>query len=388
VQTTDFLDRAPGRLVRIDDGAAAFVPTPLPTTLDLRERTVSLLGEARDALGRLGEGAQLLPDPGLFIAPLQKQEAVLSSRIEGTRTTLEEALFDEAVGSTSGDEDLAEVRNYLRALQAGHAALARGRPLTVGLVLELHAELLRGVRGEDRAPGAFRTTQVWLGGEESRFDVRRARFVPPPPAEVARCMRELGDTWSSRALGDPLIRIALTHYQLETIHPFADGNGRIGRLLVSLQVLHEGLLERPWLYVSPFLEARREEYYRLLFRVSARGEHLEWVEFFLEAVRHASRHTLDKIRTLHRLDREYRVRLERVQSPNPLRLLDLLQRTPVLTVAHARRHLGVSHNTARAAVDRLVEARVLEPVAWTPPSARGRPPVLYACTDIVRLVGS
>ncbi len=385
---SDFEEPFPGQLVTIENGARAFLPAPLPGELTFSSRTVQLLGEARGELGRLGEGGKLLPNPGLFISLLQKREAVLSGRIEGTRTTLQEALEDDAYGSISEDEDQVEVRNYSRALQAGHRAMEEGRDLTVGLILDLHAILLRGARGGDKAPGAFRNTQVWLGPEESRNDIHEARFVPAPPREVAGCMRALERAWSSSALSDPLIRIALTHYQLETIHPFVDGNGRIGRLVISLQVLHEKLLDRPWLYVSPFLEARREQYYDRLYRVSTRGEFGAWIDFFLAAVRDSSRSTLGKIHSLHALDQEYRDRLKQSQSRTPVRLLELLQRNPVITVPLAQSNLEVAQNTAKTAVDRLVDAGIVSRVARRLSTPKGRPPVVYACKDILQLLES
>ena len=320
--------------------------------------------------------------------PLQQQEAVMSSRIEGTRTTLEEVFAQEASGLTQEtNKGSQEVRNYSEALAAGLKAMAEGRPLTFSLVKELHRVLLANVRGSDKTPGLYRTAQVWIGESESINNIHRARFVPPPPEHVQPCIDELEKYLAERTEDDGLVRLALAHYQFETIHPFNDGNGRAGRLLIVLQSIQEKLQDRQWLYMSPYIESRRQEYYDRLLEVSLTGNYDRWISFFLVAVRESAAQTAEKITDLRNLMEDYRGRLTGGTTRTPLELLNVLQRIPYVTTSLAQLLLSVqSPRTARTAIDRLVAAGILEEVPWKHRGGMGRPAAVYRCKDIIDLI--
>jgi Fic family protein len=387
MERPDFSKDSPGRLVAIT-GGEAFVPDPLPRHLALPAAVVRLLGDARAMLGRLSEGLRVLPSPELFLRLFQTREAVLSSRIEGTQTTLEEAFVNAA--TTDAEElvdDAREVHNYGRALAAGVDALAHGRELTTWLVKDLHRELLRAVRGESRQPGEFRRGQALIGPPGSERDPRLARFVPPPALELSACLGDLDAYLHARGPDEALVRVALAHYQFETIHPFADGNGRTGRLLLILQMVWEGILDRPSLYLSPCLERRRQEYYDRLLQVSTRGAFVPWVEFFVGAVIESAQETLDRLHRLRELSHEFGERLRKGQSQKPAQLAQQLFALPFLTVPMAKELLGVPQSkTAQEAIDKLVQAGILELMDHRPRMGRGRPPKLYRCTAILDIM--
>jgi Fic family protein len=346
------------------------------------------LGNTRSALGRLVEGARQLPRPELLIRPLRKREAVLSSRIEGSVTTLEEAFVQEAAAAEPASDDAQEVLNYEAALRQGTEALGRGRKLSLSLLKELHTTLLTSVRGQQANPGQLRDTQVWLGGPESRGDIQRARFVPPPPTHVADCLEVFAAQLQTQTHDDPLVRVALAHYQFETIHPFADGNGRLGRLLMILHMLHERLLDNPWLYVSQFLEPDRDRYYGLLYGVSTEGQYLEWIRFFLEAVRSTAEDTLEIVQSLRRLKQDFQKRLRGARSRKPAQLLEELFAVPYITVPMAERSLQGTFGSARAAVHKLVQAGILRKMdRKLKGRGKGRGAELYCCTEVARLFG-
>lgn len=383
----EYLSPAAGRLVDIGGGFHAFVPAAVPREISLPPRLVRQLAETRARLGRLNEGVRSLPSPELFLRPFQKREAVLSSRIEGTVTTLEEAFVNAAVAA---DEQLVdddrEVANYERALRTGVEALATGRTLNVSLLQALHQELLRGVRGADKQPGRIRTTQAFVANRTVATP-EDARFVPPPPIQLPDCLEDLDRFLGERGPDEGLVRVALAHYQFETIHPFADGNGRTGRLLVALQLVWEGVLDQPFLYVSPHLERRRQEYYDGLLRVGQQGSFLAWVEFFVDVVATSAAETLDRLARLRALAVDFEIALRRQQSIKPLQLARQLLGMPYLTVAMAKQALGVrTMPTAQNAADRLVAAGILELVDFRAVTKRGRPARLYRCKAVLDIV--
>ncbi|MGE0144220.1 MAG: Fic family protein [Planctomycetota bacterium] len=355
--------------------------------MSLSPELICKVGATRTLLGRLSEGINSLPSPDLFLRPFQTREAVLSSRIEGTRTTLEQALVQEA---TSTDDELIdddrEVSNYGKALRAGVGALRDGRSLTIYLLRDLHRELLRGTRGHDKKPGNFRDRQVWIGPPESERDVTLARFVPPPPLEIEPCLRDLDQYLGERGPDEGLVRVALAHYQLETIHPFLDGNGRIGRLLLALQLVWEGVLDRTCLFVSPTLEKRRQGYYDGLLRVSTDGDHVGWIDFFLDVVADSATETLDRLRRLRALREDFAARLRKVQSQKPALLIPELFGLPYLTVPIAKGVLKVESATAQQAITKLEKAGILELMDERPILGRGRPPKLYRCPAILEII--
>lgn len=386
--TNERLPDPPGRWVEIPQSSQlglAFVPAPLPLRFPVSGSTVHAIGEVRALIGRLCEGIATLPSPELFLRPFRAREAVLSSRIEGTKTTLEAAFVHELDGAERAriDDDL-EVQNYRRALGAGMSSLSAGRPLTVYLLRDLHRDLLRGVRGEQKRPGEFRDAQVWIGAlGGSSPDVR---FVPPPSLQVAQCLEGLDQYLAARGTFEGLVRIALAHYQFEAIHPFFDGNGRIGRLLLTVQMVWEGVLDSACLFLSPALERRRQDYYDRLLAVSRDGDFAGWIAFFLDIVRESAIETLDRLRRLRALQEEFTRRLRAVQSPKPALLVPELFGLPFVNVPRAQRLLGCMPKTAQGAIEKLVALGILQQVDSLRREGRGRPSNLYRCGEVLDIV--
>ena len=282
------------------ESVQAFVPFPLPPAppLELTGGRQSLLERATLALGRLDSIALLLPDPQLFLYAYVRREAVLSSQIEGTQSSLSDLLLfelDEQPGVPF--DDVVEVSNYVAALEHGMARLREGFPLCNRLLREMHGRLMARGRGSEKSPGEFRRTQNWIGGTRPG----NAHFVPPPPTEVEACMAALEafihDRQGAGAL-PVLLKAALAHVQFETIHPFLDGNGRIGRLFITLLLASEGLLSEPLLYLSLYLKQHRATYYELLDGVRTKGDWEAWVDFFLEGVEQTAQGAVETARRL------------------------------------------------------------------------------------------
>lgn len=333
----------------------AFVPAPLPPTppLDLAGRRARQHDEALLACGRLDAMTALLPDPDLFLYAYVRREAVLSSQIEGTQSSLSDLLLfelDEVPGVPF--DDVVEVSNYVAALEHGLARLREGFPLSNRLLREMHGRLLARGRGAEKQPGEFRTSQNWIGGTRPG----NAGFVPVPPDQVQDCMAALEQFLHDEAFPhSPLVRAALAHVQFETIHPFLDGNGRLGRLLIALVLHHAGVLRQPLLYLSLYLKQHRGEYYRLLDAVRREGDWEAWVDFFLEGVQRTSSGAVD---TAHRLLALFRDDGERVAAlgrpaANVLRVFGSLRRRPLATVNDLVARSGVSYPTAARAIQSL-----------------------------------
>ena len=346
----DFCAPQTGRIVRVSQGYHAFIPAPLPPALDYSPELVLVLSRADAALSELCGLGRQLPNPHLLIAPYVRREAIMSSRIEGTRTNLSELLLDEvAFAAPSGEADVREVRNYITALEHGIERLDT-LPLSLRLVKEIHARLLEGVRGGAATPGEFRRSQNWIGPRGSTPET--APYVPPPPEEMVLCLDQWERFLNERGSMPELVQCALVHEQFEAIHPFLDGNGRIGRLLVTLFLVERGRLTQPLLYLSDFIEANRQEYYDRLQAVRTRGDWPGWLRFFLEGVASTAQKAVRHATRLMYLREELRRKL--VRSPRALILLDELFVNPYLTVSRAQRILEVSNPTARK------EVRVLE----------------------------
>ncbi|MBL8748171.1 MAG: Fic family protein [Planctomycetes bacterium] len=373
---------APGALVDTIANAKAFLPSPLPVGVELPPDLHRLIAEARAQLGVLDGIGRLSANPLLFVQPFQVSEAAASSRIEGTKTTDEEALANEVTGISSSDPDAKEVDNYLRALRYGVKAINGGRPLSPGLVLELHKMLLDGVRGHTATPGKYREGQVFIG----KADINSARFVPPPALHVLPCMESLYSYLDAPSPDDPLVRVALVHYQFETIHPFEDGNGRIGRLLVALQTIRQGLQRLPLLYVSARLEAQREEYYDRLLEVSLRKDFIGWIRFFVEAMRASAEETSAKFHGLVATMKGFRDQLRRCSTTGPGRLLERLEQHPFLTVAIAAKHLGVTTPTAQAAITELEELGIVKLHQQRIQRGPGRPAKVYFSPALLQIL--
>jgi Fic family protein len=375
---SDFSADRWGRLASIAGGYEAFVPKRLPPPLPPSWALSSALSRADRALAELAGAARSLPNPNVLVSPFVHKEAVLSSRIEGTQASLSDLFFFESApasaktaGGAGPPDDVREVANYVTALEYGLERLAT-LPVSLRLLRELHDRLMDGVGGAGLTPGEFRTRQNWIGPAGSRLD--DAVFVPPPVREMERCLHELEAFIHAPSDLPALVRIALVHYQFEAIHPFIDGNGRIGRLLVSLLMCSEGLLVRPLLSLSAFFERRREDYYRLLLAVSREGAWTAWIEFFLAGVEEQARDSIRRTKALLDLRLKYRARFEAARSSALLlKLVDGLLESPVLTIPQAAKRLGVTHRAATLNVQKLVDAGVVVEV-----TSRGRNRIFVA----------
>ena len=259
----DIRDSSSGRVISLSEGFRAYLPNPLPPKIEWTNRLVSSLSRADYLLGKLAREGGKLPNPHLLMRPFVTREAVLSSKIEGTHATIGEILAHSAGASVNQNpDDMQEVENYILALDFGLKRL-NDLPLSLRLIKELHEQLMQGVRGSHATPGEFRRTQNWIGPPGCTLNT--AKFVPPPLDHLTECLNDLEQFLDDRQL-PPLIHIALCHYQFETIHPFLDGNGRVGRLLITLLLIEKKMLPSPLLYLSAFFEATRDEYYRQLYK--------------------------------------------------------------------------------------------------------------------------
>lgn len=348
-----------GRFVR--QGAySAFVPAPLPPGLTWTPRLVGVLSEADRLIGRLAGESGRLPNPHILMRPFVRREAVLSSKIEGTQATLGEFLAAEAGAVVErSPEDLREVGNYVVALEYGISRLDR-LPLSVRLIRELHEKLMEGVRGQHATPGVFRKTQNWIGRPGSTLAT--ATFIPPPPGEVEPCLSAWEKFVHESGL-PPLVTIALAHYQFEAIHPFLDGNGRVGRLLITLFLIERKILPTPLLYLSAFFEASRRDYYGGLRAVSERAAWNDWLEYFLQGIARMSEDALSRATRINDLLGEWRAKLAGQPTNTPLRVIDLLAANPFLTITGAARNLDLAFTTAQRAIDRLEQYGVVQRVS-------------------------
>jgi Fic family protein len=340
-----------------------------------------LLSEANLALGELKGVGQRLPNPHLLIGPFLRREAVLSSRIEGTVATAEELLlFEAAPKETPRTPDVHEVSNYVKAMEHG-LARRKDLPISLRLIKELHAVLMDGVRGEEKRPGEFRNRQNYIAAPGR--PIEDARFVPPPASEMMAALSLLERYLHEKRPFPPLIELALIHYQFETIHPFLDGNGRIGRLMISLLLSEWDLLSQPMLYLSAFFEKNRKEYADGLLLVSQTGNWKSWTTFFLRGVAEQSRDAILRTRRLLGLWDSYRSKLQTKRSSAlPLRLVDELFAYPAMTVNHARRALGIAYHSAQLNVMKLVRAGVLREYT------KRRRNRIYVAPEIVSVIDS
>jgi Fic family protein len=326
---------------------------------------VRLLSEADRALGELSGLGRTMPNPHLLIGPFIRREAVLSSRIEGTQTDLADLYAYEAgqlplfpeVKPPPPEADLREVGNYVKAMEYGLERV-KTLPVSLRLIRELHERLMAGVRGAHATPGEFRHSQNWIGPPGCTLN--EAEFVPPPVPEMQEGLSTFEKYLHRDDPFPPLIRLAFIHYQFEALHPFVDGNGRIGRLLVSLLMVNWNLLPLPLLYLSAFFEANRQAYYDLLFGVSARGAWLEWLRFFLQGVAEQARDAGTRAKKLQDLQGEWHRRLARTRSTGLLfRLVDNLFVAPVMSISQAQSFLGVTYRSAKLNVEKLAQAGIL-----------------------------
>ena len=382
MQRDDFSSEAPGALVSIGEGRWAFVPAPLPPKLAYGSRVVATLSEADRALGELAGLGRTLPNPYLLTRPFLRREAVLSSRIEGTRASLVDLYAFEVEPPLFGEperrDDVREVRNYVRALEHGIERLGK-LPISQRLLREMHAILMEGVRGAHSDPGEFRRIQNWIGPPGAGME--DATYVPPPPAEIPMALGAL-ERYVHRDTGQPpLVDIALVHYQFEAVHPFLDGNGRIGRLLITLMLIERDLLPEPLLYLSAYFERHRSAYYDHLLVLSQKGAWEEWLLFFLRGVTAESHDASRRAGKLFDLRESYRERFQREGTRgNLLAAVNHLFASPVTGIRELAEFLGVSFEAARRLVKRLEDEGVLEEITGR---RRNR---VYAAREVIEVL--
>lgn len=337
----------------------AFVPKPLPPEPPLQwdGPLHRLVQRASVALGRLSGVTGLLPDPQLFLYSYVRKEAVLSSQIEGTQSSLSELLLFENDAATGVPlDDVTEVSNYVAAMEHGLKRLKEGFPLSLRLIKEVHGVLLAKGRGSEKQPGDFRTTQNWIGGSRPG----NALFVPPPPDEVIACMGALENFLHNPDVPS-IVRAGLAHAQFETIHPFLDGNGRTGRLLVTMLLCHDGVLVQPLLYLSLYLKSHRRTYYELLQRIRTHGTWEEWLDFFLQGIEETANQAADTASRLLQVFQQDRARLHALgrKGVSALKLHNILQKQPVVTVPRLVTKFGFTAPTANTALVVLVEQGIV-----------------------------
>lgn len=353
-------NRAGGYRVNLSGEAAyrSFVPSPLPPSppVAMDEEMVALLVKANSQLSLLDGLAARLPDMGLFVSMYVRKEALMSSQIEGTQATLEDVL--DPLLEANANRNVADVVNYIKATEYAVRRLET-LPLCNRLIKETHAVLMEGVRGQEKSPGQFRYSQNWIGGQGSTLQT--ARYIPPCPEDMETAMSDLEKFINGEDELDHLVRAALIHYQFETTHPFLDGNGRVGRLLVTLYLMERKVLTTPALYISYFLKRNRIEYYDRMTEVRRRGDYEQWVRFFLQAILESAR---DAIAAIDQLVLLHDQNLERIKelgrgAKSTLLVFRYLESNPIIDTRKTADALGLSFNTASGAIRRLVEMGIL-----------------------------
>ena len=339
----------------------AYVPNPLPPKIEVDWGLASLLSKADITLGKLSGAGQLLPNPHLLISPFIRREAVMSSRIENIQSGLEDLfLFEADETDPPPVSDVKEVINYVRAMEYGIKRLPE-LPISSRLICEIHEILMEEVRGERATPGLLRTSQNWIGSPGCTL--MDATYVPPPVPEMKQCFSDLEKYIHSAPQEPALIQCALVHYQFEAIHPFLDGNGRIGRLLITFMLLERKLLSQPLLYLSDFFEQHRDEYYELLLNVSQKGDWKAWFTFFLNGVRQQSEDALSTIQKLLNLQSEYRALGTGRKVPKSVnRLIDYLFASPIISISALSKAWKMPFPTVQRGVDYLIEKDILREI--------------------------
>ena len=336
----------------------SFLPKPLPPNPAVMtdEEMIQLLVHANRWIDKLESIASLIPHIALFVSMYVRKETVMSSQIEGTQCTLEDVLDPNL--ESNANRDVADVIKYIKATDYAINRLQE-LPLCNRLIRETHAVLMNGVRGQEKCPGEFRTSQNWIGGEG--VSLNKARFIPPHPDDMVVAMSDLEKYMNAPDTLDVLVRASLIHYQFETIHPFLDGNGRIGRLLITLFLLKQKSLTTPALYISYFLKKNRMEYYDRLTLVRTKGEYEQWIKFFLRAVSESAQDAYENIIRLAKLHDEHVARIVALGRARltALQLFSYLERNPIMEIKGTAQSLGLSFNTVASAVNRLVDIGIL-----------------------------
>ena len=336
----------------------SFKPNPLPPMpeIEMDEEIIKLLVDANKQLVKLDTASQLISNADLFISMYVRKEALISSQIEGTQCTLDDVLDPEV--DANANLDVSDVINYVKATQYALKRLER-LPLCCRLIREIHEVLMENVRGQDKTPGEFRHSQNWIG--PANCSLKDARYIPPNVEDMQNAMSDLEKFINENVDYDPLIRVALIHYQFETIHPFLDGNGRIGRLLILLYLMEQGLLAKPVIYISYFLKKNQIEYYDRISEVRRSGNFEQWIRFFLEAVSKAASDSLESISRLSDLHDKNLGKLPKTtRSKDNLRaVFDYIEQYPIIDIKRTAKELDISYNTVATAVKKLVELGIL-----------------------------
>ena len=349
-----------GELVNNLSGDAAyksFKPSALPPKLNIDNDMLKKLVEANRDLIRLDTAAKLIPGSELFISMYVRKEALISSQIEGIQCTLDDVLDPKL--DTNANLDVADVVNYVKACSYAIERLEK-LPLCKRLFREIHGQLLSGVRGQEKNPGEFRRSQNWIGA--ANCSLKEARFIPPNVDDMNQAMDELELYMNESDDYDPLIRISLIHYQFETIHPFLDGNGRVGRLLILLYLMQQGLLSKPIIYISYFLKKNQIEYYDRISEVRRSGNYEQWISFFLEAVSAAAKDSLDTVDKLNALHDQNVNKLPKTSCLNDYvrKLFDYIEQFPIIDIKKTSEAFGISYNTVSSAIKKLEQIGILK----------------------------
>ncbi len=355
------MDNRAGHLITNLSGEMAyksFVPTPLPPkpSIELTEDMINLLIKANSQLAVLESLATRIPNVELFVSMYVRKEALMSSQIEGTQATLEDVLDPMIEANTN--RNVADVVNYIKATEFAIKRLNE-LPLCNRLIKETHAVLMEGVRGQEKSPGEFRRSQNWIGGQGSTL--KNARYIPPSPDDMIEAMSDLEKYINADDELDALIRAALIHYQFETIHPFLDGNGRVGRLLITLFLMEKKVLSTPALYISYFLKKNRVEYYDRMTEVRAKGNYEQWVTFFLRALLESAEDataTIDELIALHDKNAAVISNMGRA-AKNAMLVFEYLEANPIIEIRKTAEALSITFNTASSAIKRLADAGIL-----------------------------
>ena len=369
-----------GELVNNLSGDAAyksFKPSALPPKLNIDNDMLKKLVEANRDLIRLDTAAKLIPGSELFISMYVRKEALISSQIEGIQCTLDDVLDPKL--DTNANLDVADVVNYVKACSYAIERLEK-LPLCKRLFREIHGQLLSGVRGQEKNPGEFRRSQNWIGA--ANCSLKEARFIPPNVDDMNQAMDELELYMNESDDYDPLIRISLIHYQFETIHPFLDGNGRVGRLLILLYLMQQGLISKPIIYISYFLKKNQIEYYDRISEVRRSGNYEQWISFFLEAVSAAAKDSLD---TVEKLDALHVGNVEKLpktsrSNDNVRKLFDYIEQYPIIDIKKTSEVLKISYNTVSSAIKKLEMLGILK---QTTNSSRNR---VFAYEDYLNIL--
>lgn len=366
-----------GKIAKSLKGYSSFIPNPLPPDIEWNNQLVGVLSHANFVLGKLAREGSKLPNPHLLMRPFITREAVFSSKIEGTHATIGEILAHNAgVEVKQNPDDLQEVQNYIIALDFALKRLD-SLPLSLRLIKEIHQILMQGVRGSHATPGEFRRSQNWIGSPGCTLNT--ARFVPPSIDYLMDCLGDLEKFMHDRQL-PPLIHIALCHYQFEAIHPFLDGNGRIGRLLITLLLVEQKILPSPLLYLSAFFEATRDEYYKQLYCLSSKGSWNDWLTYFLNGVAVQSEDALSRAERINDLLSKWKLQVASATSHVSVDIIEHFAVNPYLTINKIAEKLDVAYSTAQRGVAKLEKKNIIQQV-----SGNKRDKV-YCATEILSIL--